>query len=86
MTTLPGLVAVMDDVRVQGDDAVYHWTLMGTNTATGGTGRRVLISGFEVWKMGADGLIVQSQGRFDNAAYQHQLKQGISKPSKQSES
>ena len=80
MTTLPGLVAVMDDVRVQGDDAVYHWTLMGTNTAPGGTGRRVLISGFEVWNMGADGLIAQSQGRFDNAAYQHQLKHGIPEP------
>ena len=48
MNAFPDLVVVMDDVLVQGDNGVYHWTLAGTNTGAGGTGKRVRISGFEV--------------------------------------
>ena len=81
MNAFPDLVVVMDDVLVQGDNGVYHWTLAGTNTGAGGTGKRVRISGFEVWKIGADGLIVESRGNFDDALYQHQLKHGIADPS-----
>lgn len=80
MTAFPDLEVVMDDILVQGDNAIYHWTLAGTNTEPGGTGKRVRISGFEVWKMGADGLIVDSRGNFDEAIYQHQLKHGIQSP------
>jgi len=69
MNAFPDLVVVMDDVLVQGDNGVYHWTLAGTNTGAGGTGKRVRISGFEVWKIGADGLIVESRGNFDDALY-----------------
>ena len=32
-------------------DAVFHWTLTGTNTAPGGSGKRVPISGYELWKI-----------------------------------
>jgi predicted ester cyclase len=81
MNAFPDLVVVMDDVLVQGDNGVYHWTLAGTNTGAGGTGKRVRISGFEVWKIGADGLIVESRGNFDDALYQHQLNHGIAEPS-----
>jgi uncharacterized protein (TIGR02246 family) len=77
MTAFPDLEVMMDDVRIEGDRAVYHWTLAGTNTGPGGTGRRVRISGFEVWKIGPDGLIAESQGHFDDASYQRQLKHGI---------
>jgi uncharacterized protein (TIGR02246 family) len=77
MTAFPDLKVLMDDVLVEGANVVYHWTLAGTNTGPGGTGKRVRISGFEVWKIGADGLIVESQGNFDNAVYQHQLRHGI---------
>ena len=80
MTAFPDLEVVMDDVLVQGDNAVYHWTLAGTNTGPGGTGKRVRISGFEVWRIGPDGLIAESQGHFDNAIYLHQLKHGIAEP------
>jgi uncharacterized protein (TIGR02246 family) len=79
MTEFPDLEVVMDDVLAQGDNAVYHWTLSGTNTAPGGTGKRVCISGFEIWKIGADGLIAESQGHFGDTIYQHQLKHGIAK-------
>jgi hypothetical protein len=70
----------MDDLLVQGGGAVYHWTLIGTNTAPGGTGQRVRISGFEVWKIGDDGLIAESQGHFDSAEYQRQLERGVTEP------
>ncbi len=77
MTAFPDMEVTMDDVRVEGDSIVYHWTLAGTNTGPGGTGKRVRISGFETWEMGADGLIAESRGHFDNAAYQSQLKHGL---------
>ena len=77
MTAFPDLRVLMDDLVVQGDGAVYPWTLIGTNTGLGGTGQRVRISGFEVWRIGVDGLIAESQGNFDSAAYEGQLELGF---------
>jgi hypothetical protein len=76
MTTFPDLQVVMDKVLGRDSGAEYHWTLIGTNTGPGGTGRRVRISGFEAWKIGPDGLIAESRGSFDNAEYQRQLTGG----------
>ena len=33
----------------------------------------VRVSGYEQWRIGADGLIAESLGHFDSAEYQHQL-------------
>lgn len=77
MTAFPGMVLTMTDVVISGGQIEYHWTLDGTNTGPGGTGKRVRISGFEEWKIGADGLIAESQGHFDEALYQHQLQFGF---------
>jgi uncharacterized protein (TIGR02246 family) len=77
MTAFPDMQVILDDAGVQGDGAVYRWTLLGTNTGPGGTGNRVRISGFEVWRIGADGLIAESQGHFDSADYQRQIQRGI---------
>jgi hypothetical protein len=74
MTAFPDLHLIMDTVVMQEEAAEYHWTLTGTNTGPGGTGNRVRISGFERWRMGADGLIAVSQGQFDNADYRRQLE------------
>lgn len=79
MTALPDMQLLMDDILLQGDRGVYHWTLIGTNTGPGGSGRRVRISGFEVWKIGEDGLIAELQGHFDSAAYQRQMECGVEK-------
>jgi predicted ester cyclase len=76
MTAFPDLQVLLDDVVLESDRAVYHWTLIGTNTGPGGTGQQVRISGFEVWRIGEDGLIAESQGHFDSADYQHQLEHG----------
>jgi predicted ester cyclase len=76
MTAFPDLRVLLDDVVPQGDRVGYHWTLLGSNTGPGGTGQPVHISGFELWRIGADELIAESQGHFDSVAYQHQLQHG----------
>jgi uncharacterized protein (TIGR02246 family) len=77
MTAFPDMQVLMDDVAIEGDRVVYHWTLVGTNSGPGGKGNRVRIRGFEVWKISEDGLIAESQGHFDAAAYQRQLERGV---------
>lgn len=76
MTDLPDMQVLMDDLIVQEDHAVYRWTLVGTNTGPGGTGRGVRISGFEEWRIGPDGLIAASLGHFDAEDYRRQLEGG----------
>jgi uncharacterized protein (TIGR02246 family) len=73
MTTFPDLQILMDDVKVKDGGCEYYWTLIGANTGPGGTGRKVRVSGFEAWTIGADGLIAESRGSFDNVEYQRQL-------------
>jgi predicted ester cyclase len=48
--------------------------LIGTNTGPGGTGNRVRISGYELWKIDNNGLIAESSGHFDAVEYERQLK------------
>lgn len=74
MTTFPDMRVLMDGVEPDGDRFTYRWTLVGTNTGPGGTGRAVRISGFESWRIGGDRLIADSQGRFDAEEYQRQLE------------
>ena len=73
MTSLPDLHLTMDGVGFEGDRAIYRWTLKGTNTGPGGTGRKVLVSGYEEWTFGPDGLVARSLGHFDAADYARQL-------------
>ena len=77
MTAFPDLLLLMDDLVIQGGRTEYHWTFTGTNTGPGGTGHPVRFSGFEVWKIGDDGLVAESQGHFDSADYQRQLERGV---------
>ena len=50
MTTFPDMVVTMDKVAHDEEGTKFHWTLTGTNTGPG-TGKRVRISGFELWKI-----------------------------------
>jgi hypothetical protein len=77
MTAFPDMQLIMDDLSVQGDHTEYHWTLTGANTGPGGNGHRVRISGFEIWRIGPDGLIASSKGHFDSVEYKRQLDQGV---------
>ena len=74
MTAFPDMAVNMDGIGIQGNQAVFRWTLTGTNTGPGGTGNAVRISGYEEWTMGAGGLIGDSKGHFDEAEYQRQLR------------
>ena len=56
-----------------GDKVEYHWTFTGTSAETG---KSVRIPGFEEWTIGADGLIAESRGHYDQAEYDRQLREG----------
>ena len=77
MTTFPDMVVTMDKVVHDEEGTKFHWTLTGTNTGPGGTGKRVRISGYELWKIDNDGLIAESKGHFDSAEYERQIKYGV---------
>src|SRR5207245_2671554 len=76
MTTFPDMIVTFDKLEPRGDATAFHWTLTGTNTGPGGTGKRVRISGYELWKIDNDNLIGESKGHFDVADYERQLKGG----------
>jgi hypothetical protein len=78
MVAFPDLEVLMDDLRLEGERAEYHWTLVGTNTGPGGTGHPVQISGFEEWTIGDDGLIAASLGHFDQSEYDRQVQHSAS--------
>src|SRR3954463_9680576 len=63
MAAFPDLHVAMSHV-LHSQEPEYHWTLSGTNTGPGGSGRRVCISGFEKWRFGEDRLIASSEGHF----------------------
>jgi uncharacterized protein (TIGR02246 family) len=74
MRDLPDMVVTMDDVTHESDGTKFYWMLTGTNSGPGGTGKRVRISGYELWKIDNNGLIAVSKGHFDSAEYERQLK------------
>jgi predicted methyltransferase len=74
MAAFPDMVVKMDSVSAEpGGRVRFDWTWTGTNTGPGGTGRSVRISGYELWTRGADGLILESQGNYDEAEYDRQM-------------
>jgi steroid delta-isomerase-like uncharacterized protein len=76
MTAFPDMVVKLDEVSQDGDRAIFRWIWTGTNTGPGGTGKAVRIKGYEEWTIGADGLIKESLGHYDEAEYQRQLHAG----------
>lgn len=74
MTTFPDMVVTFDKLEPQPNGTEFHWTLTGTNSGPSGTGKRVRVSGYELWKIDNDGLIAESKGHFDSADYERQLK------------
>jgi uncharacterized protein (TIGR02246 family) len=74
MTTFPDMVVTFDKLEPREDAVVFHWTLTGTNSGPGGTGNKVRISGYELWKIDNEGLIAGSLGHFDADDYARQLK------------
>ena len=77
MTAFPDLKVYMDDLVETQGRVTYKWTLNGTNAGPGGTGKRVRLSGFEIWRIGDDGLVAESLGNYDAADYQRQIEYGV---------
>ena len=77
MTTFPDMVVTMDKLLCDEEGTKFHWTLTGTDTGLGGTGKRVRISGYERWQFDNAGLIAESKGHFDSAEYERQLKHRV---------
>ena len=77
MTVCPAMDVIMDDLQIQGDRGSYQWTLIGTNSGPGGTGKRIHLRGFELWQFGPDELIAESCGHDDSAVYEHRVGNGI---------
>jgi hypothetical protein len=77
MTAIPDMTVHLDGLDAHRNRTRFRWTLVGTNAGPGGTGKRLRISGFEEWQIGADGLIAESKGHFDAAAYRQQLERGV---------
>jgi hypothetical protein len=80
ISEFPDIQVFMDDVVFKDETIEYHWTFTGTNTGPGGTGNQVRISGFEEWAFGDGGLVVQSQGHYDQDEYDRQIEHGAPEP------
>jgi predicted ester cyclase len=74
MRDFPDMTVTFDKLEPREDATAFHWTLIGANSGPGGTGNRVRISGYELWKIGNNGLIAESKGHFDAVDYERQLK------------
>jgi len=79
MTAFPDMIVSMDSLPTTPKGIEFHWTLTGTNTGPDGTGKKVQISGFELWQLDDKGLIKESQGSFDADEYNRQLMYGVDK-------
>jgi SnoaL-like domain len=70
----PGMTVSFDRLENTPNGTEFHWTFTGINAGPGGTGNKVRISGYELWKIDSAGLITESEGHFDVADYERQLK------------
>ena len=77
MDAFPDMKVTMDRLEAASGGTAFHWTLVGTNTGPGGKGKRVRISGRELWQFDSEGLIRQSAGSFDSDAYNWQVEFGV---------
>jgi predicted ester cyclase len=77
MRDLPNMIVTFDKLDQRGGATAFHWILDGTNSGPSGTGNRVRISGYELWKIDSNGLIAESKGHFDAVDYERQLKNGV---------
>ena len=70
----PDLVLRMDTLRSGANQAIYLWTLEGTNRDTG---HFVKIPGWQNWLVSDDLLILKADGGYDAEEYARQVQDGI---------
>jgi len=73
MRDFPDMVVTFDKLENVPTGTEFHWTFTGTNNGPGGTGKKVRVSGYELWKIDNEGFIAESKGHFDAADYERQL-------------
>lgn len=73
MEAFPDMRVVLDRVDPRPGGAVFHWIWTGTNSGPGGTGRAVHLTGHEDWTFDDSGLILESDGHYDEAEYLRQV-------------
>ena len=71
MADFPDMIVTFDKLEARDDKVAFHWTLTGTYSETG---NKIQISGHELWKIDSNGLIAESQGHFDAADYERQIR------------
>ena len=71
MRDFPDMIVTFDKLEPRGDRVAFYWTLIGTYAPNG---NRIQVSGYELWKIGNDGLIAESKGHFDTEEYERQLR------------
>ncbi len=76
MTAFPDIIVSMDSLVTSPKGIEFHWTFTGTNTGPNGAGKKVKISGVEIWQI-ENGLIKESKGSFDTEEYEKQVKYGV---------
>jgi len=74
MRDFPDMIVSFDKLESTPKGTEFHWTFTGINAGPGGTGNKVRISGYELWKIDSKGLIAESEGRFDAADYERQIR------------
>ena len=70
----PDLVLTMDDLRTAENQAIFLWTLEGTNSESG---NQVRIPGWQNWVLSDDLLIAEADGGYDLKEYERQVKYGV---------
>jgi hypothetical protein len=74
MEAFPDMVVSLDTL-IEHDvtHTEFHWRWTGTNTGPGGNGRSVDLTGYEEWTLDSDGLILISDGHYDQSEYERQM-------------
>jgi hypothetical protein len=76
MTAFPDIIVSMDSLVQTSQGTEFYWTFTGTNTGPNGSGKKVKISGVELWQF-ENGLVEESKGSFDNEEFNKQVNYGV---------
>ncbi len=74
MAEFPDIEVTMNGIEEKDGHVVFHWVFTGTHSETG---HAVRIVGSETWRIGQDGLIAESIGRYDAEEYERQVSGGL---------
>jgi hypothetical protein len=78
MTTFPDVVVTFDKLDPRGRCYCISLDIDSERTPAWTAPENAFrISGYELWTIDNDGLIGESEGRFDSPEYERQLKHGV---------